>query len=93
VWGWAAPAIYIWLFCILGSIVTAKGIASTPQPDQQMWVALVTWSPALPALCAALAALIVRLCREGWRPAALSAAHVFLWTGLALVFLWVPKAP
>jgi len=85
--------VYAWLFCFVGSIFTAKDIAALPQPDQQMWVALVTWSPTLPALCAALAFLGALVLRLGLRWAALVASNAFLWSALALVFLWIPKAP
>jgi len=62
-----------------------------PQPNQQLWVTLVTWSPILPVVAAIAAAAIVFIVQRDRILAVLAAAHSLLWPSMGLIFLWLPK--
>lgn len=75
------------------SLDLAKGVAATPQPNQEMWVLVTEALPAVPvagAIVVALIALSIR--RERW-PVAVAAINAFLWFSVAIAFVAVPKAP
>lgn len=93
VWIWLAGGLVTWSVSLLVSIFTAAAIADVPQPNQQLWIAIVHWSPALPIAAALVAGTIFAAIRRNWRAAALAAAHGVLWPSLGLIFLWIPKAP
>ena len=93
VWIWIACGLATWGVSLVGSMFTAAAIADVPQPNQQLWIAIVHWSPALPIGAALVAGTIFAAIRRSWRAGALAAAHGVLWPSLGLIFLWIPKAP
>jgi hypothetical protein len=90
---WTITGSCTWLVSLLVATFTADDIVAVPQPNQDLWVTLVRWSPALPIVSAALIGLIAIVFRRTWRSAGRFAAHGLLWPSVALVLLLIPKAP
>jgi len=75
------------------SVDLARDVAATPQPNQESWVFVSEWLPAIPAAGALTAALIAVLIRRRWQPVAWAAVTTFLWLSVAIAVVAVPKAP
>jgi len=89
----AAAGLWIWVADIAMSLLLAQGVATTPQPNQRMWVLVSEWLPAVPVAAAIVAALVSLFVRRRGRPATVAAVNAFLWFSLAVAFVAVPKAP
>ncbi|TMC54844.1 MAG: hypothetical protein E6J20_02645 [Chloroflexi bacterium] len=88
-----AAAAWIWTIDLALSAILAQGVASTPQPNQQMWV-VVSWClPLVPVGGAVIVAVVTMIAKRRARPNALASVNAFFWLSMAVAFLAVPKAP
>jgi len=90
---WFAGALLTWLICFVGAELTAGAIAEVPQPNQQLWIALVQYSPAYPVVFAVSVGVAYGIARRSLPAAVLAAAQGLMWPSAGLIFLWIPKAP
>jgi hypothetical protein len=89
----AAAAAWIWTVDVFLSAILAQGVASTPQPNQQMWVVVSQSLPAIPVAGALIVAVVTMLATRRPRPNALASVNALLWLSIAVALLAVPKAP
>ncbi len=88
-----AAAAWIWTIDLLLSAILAQGVASTPQANQQMWVVVSQWLPAVPVAGATVVAVLTMLAKRRPQPNALASVNAFFWLSIVVAFLAVPKAP
>jgi hypothetical protein len=86
-------AAWIWTIDLVLSTILAQGVASTPQPNQQVWVAVSQWLPVIPLAGALIVAVVTTIAKRTRRPNALASVNVFLWLSIAVAFVAIPKAP
>ena len=88
-----AAGLWVWVIAVALSLLLARDVAATPQPNLELWVSVSEWLPAVPIASAVVVAFIVLLIRRRWRLVAMPAVNAFLWFSVAVVFLALPKAP
>jgi hypothetical protein len=89
----AAAAAWIWTIDLVLCATLAQDVASTPQPNQEIWVVVSQLMPAVPVAGALIVAVVTMLAKLRPQPNALASANAFLWLSVAVAFLAVPKAP
>jgi hypothetical protein len=92
-WIWVAGAVVSWLVSVMIAWFTAADIGDLPQPNQQLWIMVVLWSPTLPILSAIVVATILVALRRSWRLITVAAAQGLLWPSIGLALLLIPKPP
>jgi hypothetical protein len=90
---WAVAGLLFWLATLGLSEELAGEVANYPQPDQALWVRVMTWLPVVPILLAAALVGVAVLHRATRGRLVARFAKVLFWSSLGLTLLIIPKPP
>ena len=90
---WGAAGAWFWLMSVALSVMLAREVAATSQPNQEMWIGVSEWLPAIPFGGAILMGLIAMGRRRNRGRIALAFVKSLFWFSVGIAILAIPKAP